>query len=115
MRVGVAAPPGEGVLGEQLRRWKRCGEDWATGQRHFGKVVAAAVFMVFATFSSTIALASVAERSTDGALGVPEYLMMNGLAGMVNAAIGAQPLLVHPSYPWLSNWLLHTSVPTPPA
>lgn len=66
--------------------------DWRDGLT--AKTVSAACFMFFATFASTIALAETARRETANRIGVSEYLIMNCVAGIVNAVVGTQPLLI---------------------
>lgn len=50
--------------------------------------------MFFATFTSTLALGEHIKESTNGLMGLNEYLMMNSAAGMLHSIIGCQPLLV---------------------
>lgn len=84
-----------GAWGECRLRAQHWRDDWRlkslSGLR---KTAAAAAFMFFATVASTIALGALAERTTKGRLGVSEYLAMNGVAGVVHAVFGCQPLLV---------------------
>ena len=45
----------------------------------FRRRLSAALFMFCATFASTVALGDVAERETDGMVGITEYLMLQGI------------------------------------
>lgn len=58
------------------------------------KTISSALFMFFATFTSTLALGEHIKESTNGLIGLNEYLMMNSAAGMLHSIIGCQPLLV---------------------
>lgn len=58
------------------------------------KTISSALFMFFATFTSTLALGEHIKESTNGLMGLNEYLMMNSAAGMLHSIIGCQPLLV---------------------
>ena len=58
------------------------------------KTISSALFMFFATFTSTLALGEHIKESTNGLMGLNEYLMMNSAAGMLHSIIGCQPVLV---------------------
>mmetsp|Transcript_26242 Transcript_26242/g.51356 ORF Transcript_26242/g.51356 Transcript_26242/m.51356 type:complete len:582 (+) Transcript_26242:27-1772(+) len=58
------------------------------------KTLSASMMMFLATFCSTVALGSSISRHTDNSIGLSEYLLMNGIAGMVHALLGCQPLLI---------------------
>ena len=58
------------------------------------KTISSALFMFFATFTSTLALGEHIEETTNGLIGLNEYLMMNSAAGILHSIIGCQPLLV---------------------
>eukprot|EP00469_Lotharella_globosa_P000455 CAMPEP_0167798886 /NCGR_PEP_ID=MMETSP0111_2-20121227/16632_1 /TAXON_ID=91324 /ORGANISM="Lotharella globosa, Strain CCCM811" /LENGTH=551 /DNA_ID=CAMNT_0007693499 /DNA_START=53 /DNA_END=1708 /DNA_ORIENTATION=+ len=58
------------------------------------KTLSAASVMFLATFCSTVALGSCIARHTEGRIGLSEYLLMNGIAGMAHALLGCQPLLI---------------------
>ncbi|GAB5354805.1 hypothetical protein AAMO2058_000150900 [Amorphochlora amoebiformis] len=58
------------------------------------KTFTATIMMFLATFISTIALGSTISRATDGMIGISEFLLMNGVAGMAHSLIGCQPLLI---------------------
>ncbi|GAB5355694.1 hypothetical protein AAMO2058_000227500 [Amorphochlora amoebiformis] len=58
------------------------------------KTPAAALMMFLATFCSTVALGSAISRATNGQIGISEYLLMNGIAGITHAILGCQPLLI---------------------
>ena len=47
-----------------------------------------------ATFASTVALGDVAERETSGKVGITEYLILQGLAGMLHALLSGCPMPV---------------------
>jgi len=93
---GLARFPGlfGGVLDDWQRRSRFCGADYAQGLRHSSKTLSAALFMMFATLFSTVALGSLVEKATNKRIGLSEYLLANCLAGMAHALFGAQPLLV---------------------
>jgi hypothetical protein len=64
------------------------------------KTMSAVLFMFFATFASTIALGDVAERETDGKVGISEYLILQGSAGMVHALVSTCPMpILRPTGP----------------
>lgn len=83
-----------GALANDYRRrsqfWR---SDWIT-DAFTSKTISAALFMFFATFTSTLALGEHIKESTNGLMGLNEYLMMNSAAGMLHSIIGCQPLLV---------------------
>jgi solute carrier family 4 (anion exchanger) protein 1 len=84
-----------GLVDDYRRRFGRHFiADYTTFFDHAGKALAAAVFIWLATLFSTVALAGVIEDNTDGRVGLSEYLLVNSVAGMVNALAGAQPLVV---------------------
>ena len=72
---GVVAPEGlarhrvpfGAVVDDYKRRMRRYGSDWRDGVAF--KAVSAALYMFFATFASTVALAEVARKQTGGRLG----------------------------------------------
>jgi len=84
-----------GVINDYRRRFtaERLKSDWV-GDAATSKTVSAALFMFFATFTSTLALGEAINTSTKGLIGLNEYLMMNSAAGMLHAVLGCQPLLV---------------------
>ncbi|CAK9062447.1 Band 3 anion transport protein (Anion exchange protein 1) (AE 1) (Anion exchanger 1) (MEB3) (Solute carrier family 4 member 1) (CD antigen CD233) [Durusdinium trenchii] len=82
-----------GLMNDYRRRSKFLESDWIT-DAFTAKTVSAALFMFFATFTSTLALGEHIKESTNGLIGLNEYLMMNSAAGMIHAIIGCQPLLV---------------------
>jgi len=58
------------------------------------KTISGALFLFFATFTSTIALGKHINDITHGVIGINEYLIMNSFSGMLHSVIGTQPLLV---------------------
>lgn len=58
------------------------------------KTLSGALFLFFATFTSTIALGKHINDVTHGVIGINEYLTMNSFSGMLHSVIGTQPLLV---------------------
>ncbi|CAE7662852.1 Slc4a1 [Symbiodinium necroappetens] len=76
-----------------LGRSKFLVSDW-TSDAFTSKTISSALFMFFATFTSTLALGEHITESTNGLIGLNEYLMMNSLAGMAHSVLGCQPLLV---------------------
>ncbi|CAK9055461.1 unnamed protein product [Durusdinium trenchii] len=58
------------------------------------KTISGALFLFFATFTSTIALGKHINDVTHGVIGINEYLIMNSFSGMLHSVIGTQPLLV---------------------
>lgn len=56
------------------------------------KTLSAALFMFFATFASTVALGDVAERETEGHVGISEYLILQGASGIVHSLVSACPM-----------------------
>ena len=68
--------------------------DYSQSYRHISKTLAAALFMLFATLFSTVALGTIIQKVTHDRIGLSEYLLMNSAAGVLHAVFGAQPLLV---------------------
>ena len=68
--------------------------DYSQSYRHVSKTLAAALFMLFATLFSTVALGTIIQKVTHDRIGLSEYLLMNSAAGVLHAVLGAQPLLV---------------------
>jgi len=58
------------------------------------KTLSAALMMFLATFCSTVALGAAIERHTHHSIGTSEYLLMNGIAGIVYSIVGCQPMLI---------------------
>jgi len=81
-----------GIVDDFQRRYADYWTDVEQGWTQ--KTLSAALQMYLATFCSTIALASSIQRRTNSQIGFSEYLLMNGIAGMVHAAFGCQPLLI---------------------
>jgi len=84
-----------GIIHDYRRRFtpELLRSDWITDAFNT-KTVSSALFMFFATFTSTLALGEAIFESTKGMIGLNEYLMMNSAAGMLHAVFGCQPLLV---------------------
>mmetsp|Transcript_8185 Transcript_8185/g.15189 ORF Transcript_8185/g.15189 Transcript_8185/m.15189 type:complete len:553 (+) Transcript_8185:118-1776(+) len=82
-----------GVFDDYARRGKYWIDDLTTGAIT-RKTLSAALMMFLATFCSTIALGASIARQTDSHIGISEYLMMNGFAGMAHSLFGCQPLLI---------------------
>eukprot|EP00931_Biecheleriopsis_adriatica_P056713 TRINITY_DN33622_c0_g1_i1.p1 TRINITY_DN33622_c0_g1~~TRINITY_DN33622_c0_g1_i1.p1 ORF type:complete len:557 (-),score=106.42 TRINITY_DN33622_c0_g1_i1:89-1759(-) len=84
-----------GVINDYQRRFtpELLRSDWVTDAFN-AKTLSSALFMFFATFTSTLALGEAIFESTKGLIGLNEYLMMNSAAGMLHAILGCQPLLV---------------------
>ncbi len=76
------------------RRGHFCTSDWSDGLRSSGKTLSGALYMFFATFASTVALAEVARRHTGAHLGVSEYVLGNAVSGILHVLLGTQPLLI---------------------
>ena len=56
--------------------------------------------MFFATFASTVALGDVANRVTDGRMGISEYLILQGASGMFHALFSGCPMpILRPTGP----------------
>ena len=85
---------GGGILDDITRRARYCGLDYSNGAIYGSKTLSAALFMLFATMFSTVALGALIESATKKRIGLSEYLIMNSLAGVTHALLGAQPLLV---------------------
>lgn len=85
---------GGGIVDDVTRRRSFCVKDYTTGIRHASKTLSAALFMLFATLFSTVALGALVEHETDSRIGLSEYLLMNCVAGVAHSLLGCQPLLV---------------------
>lgn len=83
-----------GLIDDVKRRHKFCRADYGSALRHWSKTLSAALFMLFATLFSTIALGALVERETEQRIGLSEYLLMNSAAGVAHSIAGCQPLLV---------------------
>ena len=83
-----------GVRDDGRRRARHCAADWTTGFAWFSKTLSASLFMFFATFFSTVALGVLISRLTSQRIGLSEFLLMNSVAGVAHALLGAQPLLI---------------------
>lgn len=81
-----------GVFDDYQRRARHCLSDYTDGWH--SKTISAAIFMFFATFSSTVALGELARRQTNGHIGVTEYLLLQSGAGLLHALFSSQPLLI---------------------
>eukprot|EP00040_Diaphanoeca_grandis_P024921 m.137704 g.137704 ORF g.137704 m.137704 type:complete len:614 (-) comp29938_c0_seq1:710-2551(-) len=81
-----------GILNDYRERAPYCLSDYTDGITR--KTLSAALFMFCATFASTVALGDVAERETDGKVGITEYLVLQGIAGMIHAVFSGCPLPV---------------------
>ena len=81
-----------GVLDDYRRRSRYLVSDWTDGFSR--KTIPAALFMFFATFTSTVALGEHMNRESHGKLGVTEYLLMNSISGVAYAFFGCQPYVV---------------------
>lgn len=82
-----------GLANDYRRRWQFWRSDWISDALT-AKTISSALFMFFATFTSTLALGEHIKESTNGLMGLNEYLMMNSAAGMLHSIIGCQPVLV---------------------
>ena len=75
------------------------------------KTISAALFMLCATATSTIALGDVAERETGGMVGITEYLMLQSIAGLVHAVFSACPLpILRPTGPITGELSIEESI-----
>eukprot|EP00808_Paulinella_micropora_P028127 g27840.t1 len=83
-----------GVVEDMRRRREHLLNDFAEAFRAPRKVLSASLFMFFATWSSTMALGELVRRQTNGQMGVTEYLLLQGVCGMLHALFSAQPLLI---------------------
>lgn len=81
-----------GIADDYRRRFPQYWKDIRAGF-HL-KTLSSALFMFFATFTSTVALGVKISSDLDNRIGVSEYLLMNSIAGMAHALFGCQPLLV---------------------
>ena len=104
-KKATAAPPdteglqrfpgmGGGIMDDWTRRRSFCVKDYTTPVRYASKTISSALFMLFATLFSTVALGALVEKATDSRIGLSEYLLMNCVAGVVHSVLGCQPLLV---------------------
>ena len=80
---------GGGILDDITRRARYCGLDYSNGAIYGSKTLSAALFMLFATMFSTVALGALIESATKKRIGLSEYLIMNSLAGVTHALLGA--------------------------
>lgn len=81
-----------GILDDFRRRLPHYWDDIKLGLTK--KTLSSALVMFLATFCSTVALGATIARNTDNHIGLSEYLLMNGIAGMIHAVAGCQPLLI---------------------
>ena len=81
-----------GVADDFRRRYPHYCHDLRNGFQW--KTLSSALFMFFATFTSTVSLGVKISKDTNNRIGVPEYVMMNSIAGMAHALFGCQPMLV---------------------
>jgi len=97
----VEMPPGLDYVGgfcgglrdDYRRRFAYFRSDWLTDVMK-GKTVSGALFLFFATFTSTLALGKHINDVTHGVIGINEYMIMNSISGMLHSVLGCQPLLV---------------------
>ncbi|CAE7580971.1 Slc4a3 [Symbiodinium sp. CCMP2592] len=97
----VETPPGLDYVGgfcgglrdDYRRRFAYFRSDWLTDVMK-GKTVSGALFLFFATFTSTLALGKHINDVTHGVIGINEYMIMNSISGMLHSVLGCQPLLV---------------------
>lgn len=84
-----------GVLSECRRRFtrERLYADWVDDALTW-KTASAVLLMFFTTFISTLALGELISKSTNGLIGINEYLMMSSASGMLHSVFSCQPLLV---------------------
>ncbi|CAB9506504.1 Electroneutral sodium bicarbonate exchanger 1 [Seminavis robusta] len=82
-----------GVLNDYKKRWPHwLTSDWMDGLTW--KTKSASLFMFCATVTSTVALGDVAARETNGRVGITEYLMLQGVAGVGHSLFAACPLAI---------------------
>jgi len=81
-----------GLIDDYKRRYPHFVSDFKDALSR--KTLSSSLMMFLATFCSTVALGSIASRHTNGHIGLSEYLLMNGVAGMIHALVGCQPLII---------------------
>lgn len=87
-----------GVTRDYKNRFPHLKSDFLDG--FSWKTLSAALFMFCATVTSTVALGDVAFRETDGFVGITEYLMLQGVSGIIHAVFSACPLpILRPTGP----------------
>jgi len=83
-----------GICADLRRRLPWYCDDWVEGWRGGRKTLIASVFMFFACLAPIIAFGAQVSSSTKGQLGVVEFLISQGVAGVVWAIIGGSPLVI---------------------
>ena len=83
---------GVGILDDFKRRSRFYVSDFSDSVS--SKTLSASAFMFFATVFSTIALGTHLQSSSNESIGVQEYLLMNGMSGIVFALVSPQPLMI---------------------
>jgi len=83
-----------GICADLRRRLPWYCDDWVEGWRGGRKTLIASVFMFFACLAPIIAFGAEVSSKTKGELGVVEFLISQGVGGVVWAIIGGSPLVI---------------------
>jgi hypothetical protein len=75
-----------------LRRRKYYVSDWTDGFKKKRQVVPAVLFLYFACLAPAVSFGTIASEITNGSIGVVEFLLGSGVAGMIYSIISGQPM-----------------------
>lgn len=70
-----------------VRRRKWYISDWTDGFRKKQLVIPAVLFLYFACLAPAVSFGTISSEITNGSIGVAEYLMSSGIAGMVSLVL----------------------------
>jgi len=82
----------EEMRNDVVRRRKWYISDWTDGFRKKQLVIPAVLFLYFACLAPAVSFGTISSEITNGSIGVAEYLMSSGIAGMLYATFAGQPM-----------------------
>jgi hypothetical protein len=83
-----------GICADLKRRAPWYLDDWIEGWRGGRKTILASVFMFFATLAPIIAFGAEVNANTKGEMGVVEYLISQGVGGIIWAVVAGTPMVI---------------------
>lgn len=75
-----------------LRRRKHYVSDWTVAFKKKRQVIPAVLFLYFACLAPAVSFGSISSEVTNGSMGVVEYLLGSGVAGMLYSILCGQPM-----------------------
>lgn len=75
-----------------LRRRKHYVSDWTDAFKKISKVIPAVLFLYFACLAPAVSFGEISSEVTNGSIGVVEYLLGSGVAGVIYSVLCGQPM-----------------------